>query len=594
MLRHRVGRLAFAAVLALGSGCAQGKGATSSPRGSGSKVTIENRVTIRFTGRLRELPFDPREIRLRESSKQVAALAGHDLEIIVDVALMPEYEAYFHEALIDALQSLARDLEKNAECECEPWLPKTIAINYAATATRSSPYTDATLDKGKRTLTIPTGARTGLVPDGLLDAVLEDARGDYMVARYAGKEARDIATADHREYFEYLRHSWYDLQTGTRRAEKDGDALRKAVELHERTADEALRGELREYATGAAETTFPGVYWRGPLRADSPDGDLPRAAKAYGAFVAKHERALSDEQKLRVAKVLYVHGEDNQPVRTALPGVDAFAFGLRIIDRWIARGATYEGTDGDARALLGYIVCHQPAHSSDGTCRDEAFYKWAWGVQGGKAKLAAALVQRKRKEFVEAAMYAIDEPLELWRLVEDDATTWRMVTTVIGEEYVHRGGQWVPEEVERLWRERPRDRGQLLFLLARSDPDGRDAAIWDAFSRRYGARPTRNDFAGFLDASVLAWTSLTGVFKALAPGFSRADVIAAKMDAFLEEGDGSIYGVSLTISGELCTSGTAADRATMHRYWTRHLRDHASQRNVLTVAIDRVAPGGCD
>jgi hypothetical protein len=586
--------LSCMAVLTVPSGCGGTSGSTSAPASRGSKVTLENRVTIRFTGRLRALPFDPREIRLRESSKQLAALVGHHLEVVVDVALMPEYEAHFHEALIAALQSMARDLAKS-DGAYDPWIPKTIRVEYDATARRGSPYAGARLDVEGRSLTIPVNGRTGLVPDRLLHAVLEDAHADAMVQRYAGKEPHEIAAKDHLEYYAYLRGSWYDLQTGKRRGETRMQALRKAVGLHAVAPDPALRAEIRDYATKEAASRFPLLHARG-LAAAQPDeheGDTARAIAAYADFVRAHEAELDDRQRLLVAQTLYVTGPDRRPVPEALPGIDAFEFALRIVDAWIARGATYEGADPAARALMGYVVCHHPRNHSDGLCRDKAFYRWAWGVEGGRRKLANALMERKRREWVEATAYAVNEPLELWRLLEDDRTTWRMLTKVIGEEYVHRSTPWVQEEVERLWRERPGDRGALLFLLARSDPDGYDEKLWGQFTQRYGSRVGQRDFADLLEFSLQAWSSLGGVFRVLDRSAAPGEVIASRMDAYLDTNPRNAYGVSLTISQNLCKHAEAGDRAAMHRYWTTRLANHPSQRAVLELATARMKPGGC-
>ncbi|MEM6993343.1 MAG: hypothetical protein AAF721_22715 [Myxococcota bacterium] len=539
-----------------------------------------------------QLPFDPTELRLREASQQVAALAGHEVEIVVDVALMPEYEYYFHETLIDALESLARDLDANAECLCKRWFPKTIAVNYDAAADRRSPYRGAVLDTKALSLTIPVGPRSGLVPPEMLDAVLEDAYGDLLVARYEGKEATDVAAKDHREYFEYLRGSWYDLQTGERRAEPDGDALRKSVGVYARSRDETLRRDLAEFATKEGESTLRYAYARGELSADNKNGDLPRAAKALGSFVRAHESSLTAQQRLRIANTIYV-GNRDEMVPAALPGLDSFAFGLRVIDQWLARGATYDGLEGDQRKLTGFVVCHHPPNSSDGTCRDEAFYKWAWGVPGGKKKLAAALMKRRNKKFVEAAMYALDEPLQLLRLLEPDAATWRMGAEIVGEHYVQRGADWVPSEVERLWRKRPADRGALLFLLAKHDPDGREEEVWGRFAKRYGSLASGKDFAAFLGASPTAWSCLGGVFKALAPGVKKGAVIASKMGAFLDGDPDGVYRTSLAIAHNLCDRGTATDRAKMLGFWRSRIRNHASERRVLTVAMDFMKPGGC-
>lgn len=577
------------------------------PRGgdTGSRspaVTVENNVTVRFTERLQRFPFDPREIRLREASRQLAERSGHLVAFDIDVALLPQEEATFHEALIDALQTLARDLEALEGCPaCMAYAPKTIAIRYDATATEGRPYRDATYDRKAATLTIPVHPDEGLVPEGLLRAVLEDLRADDMVARFGGKDPAAIPPAQHRDYLEYLEHGWSDLQTGEYRQESEPARIRKLVSLHAKTRDEALQADVRAELLPLARNALTDYYWGHEAAVAH---EFPPAIAAYGGFLAAHAASLSSAERLEIARTLYVIDHNRQPAPSP-PGFDAFGFGLQVIDEWLpvaAAAAPAESeADRDRDALHGFVACPYIPHSSHPNCRDEPFYAWAWDTREHREHLAAALRARDSLEFTQAALHALrmarghEAVQALWRMLEDDPAAWAIATRVLGDEQVLGGhSPWVADELERLWRERPRQRGVLLYLLARSDPDGRQEELWGRrFAKRFGALPSPRDLEAFLDTSPLAMGCLAGPLQVVDGSPVRAvlDRLDTHLDADAKLEGG--YPPIPVLVRHLCDHGTPAERAAAHAHLTHRLRDHASERATLRHPLETLAPGGC-
>jgi hypothetical protein len=582
------------------------RGAGKGPRDQASGITVENNVTVRFSERLERFPFDPRELRLREASRQLAKLAGHPVAFDIDVALMPQVEASFHEALIGAIQSLARDLESLDECPCRAYAPRSIAIRYDATATEGRPYRNATYDRETAALSIPVHPDEGLVPEQLLREVLMDLRADDMVARFAGKAPAAVPAAEHRDYLEYLSHGWYDLQTGDRRGETEPDELRKLIALYEQTRDEALRADIRARLLPLARSSLTDYHWG---HEEALAREYPPAIADYGGFLARHAAELSPAEHHEVAQTLYVLGDDRRPVASP-PGFDAFAFALRIIDQWLAATAGHSDpqsppeTDAarELDTLFGFVACPYIPHSSHPSCRDQRFYAWAWGTPEGRERLAKALRDRDSLALTQATFQALtmagghEAVRELWRMLEDDAEAWAIGARVLGDDYVYGGhSPWVADDLERLWRERPKQRGVLLYLLARSDPDGRQDEIWGRrFARRFGASPSARDFEAFLDVSPLAMRSLGGVLKVL--DASPVPAVLARLDGHLdakhERSDG--YDPIPVLTRHLCDDGTPAERAALHAHLRERLRDHASERPTLRHPLETLAPGGCE
>ena len=323
--------------------------------------------------------------------------------------------------------------------------------------------------------------------------------------------------------------------------------------------------------------------------------EYPAALAAYGGFLAKNAAALGPAERLEVAQTLYVVGRDRRPVPSP-PGFDALAFGLQVIDEWLAEPAT---TDRDRDALHGFVACPCIPHSSHPSCRDEAFYAWAWDTPEPRERLAAALRERDSLELTRATLHALtmarghDAARELWRMLEDDAAAWALATRVLADDHVIGGhAPWVADELERLWRERPQQRGVLLHLLARSDPDGRRDDVWGPrFARRFGARPSARDLAAFLDTSPLALGCLAGPLRVVEG--SPVPAVLARLDAYLDaELEGSYPPIPALVR-HLCERGTPAERAAVHEHLTRRLRDHASERASLRHPLETLAPGGC-
>ena len=93
-------------------------------------------------------------------------------------------------------------------------------------------------------------------------------------------------------------------------------------------------------------------------------------------------------------------------------------------------------------------------------------------------------------------------------------------------------------EAERIWAALPDRRGTALYLMARADEDLDPYYAddrWGTFDRRFGAAVSAEEFAAMLDVSPLAIEVASVVWPALSKGWSRGEVVARRLDAFLDD-----------------------------------------------------------
>jgi hypothetical protein len=133
-------------------------------------------------------------------------------------------------------------------------------------------------------------------------------------------------------------------------------------------------------------------------------------------------------------------------------------------------------------------------------------------------------------------------------------------------------------EAERTWAAAPKRRGAALYLLARVD-EGLDPLYgderWGTFDRRFGAPVDQKVFAAMLDESPLAMKVARVVWPALGKGWSRADVVVARMDRFLDDpgvrgGEGGEPGKTVrAIARRMCADGGEGELTKLHAYLAR-------------------------
>lgn len=579
-------------------------------------VAVENRVEVTLDGGGRADFFDASDPRLLRAQRDLDAAVGHPVQLAFHYAMIPRPQGQFLNGFFERdLGVIPRDL-------AELRVRSPAAFAWAAPGLRriffdydgSREASEARFDRDAGVVVVELSAY-GNIPERLVgDAVLASFRA-HLVGRFRGVAARDVAPEDRALYVTYLTelsHTGANALEGdervwshpTARAIVDGVELEGGGGLDDAPA---LRQALRAWLLDA-----PGFFEAQRHRADqaaarAPEGsDYARAERAWAAWVMARFDDLTDAEQLELMPDLFVRdragGSGGERVRV-LPGVRYVELWRRVVDRWLAAGAPVAeepDTDAQPQALFEHAVCpFRPplrgvSAADEGLhCRrnplframldDPALFRDV--VETARSRegsgLVAALTQRLLDD--EGA----GPVLELWRQLLDDPERFGAATRVMAAHFALRSERRHHEvyaAAGRLWNERPDLRGPLLYLIAAMDhPSGGnpDLVRWDRFAEAYGAPISREVLAEFLAQGWLAFAALGDVWPALGRGSSRADVILAALDRWIDDADAraALPGFpAATLRGVVTLVGSDRDELRRVRAWLeRRVREHPDE-----------------
>jgi len=581
----------FLGLLLLGAAC-----------GPARDVTVKTRVAVTITPKPDRLPFDPSAARIATAQAEVAKIAGHDIALDVDAAMVPEHRSGFEEALGQAFENVSKDLRELKERS-----PAVFAYG-AVNIERVSLRYDATLvddawafDTGTKTLTLRGPARRGaLVPRGAVYRALEGAYEDFAAKRYAGVGADAVPAAERRAYFEWLtRGSRRDERAKTaaelgesRRAHRVANVLRLASDPT--LSRDANRWLLQE------SSWFVERYVHEPdlVRALPAGSTFRKTEAAYAEWMRGAFARGDDDERLKIATAVFVRSFQHQRAAQggksyppfAWPTLDKMAFGLEVVDEWRRGGHLTPISQPRMPSWQELVVCphvRTKDGASVGARCDQDFYRYAIESDTGRKRLAQALLERRDEAFAEAAFTnvrrASDKPLDanigLLRAVEAEPVVWTAGLRVLAEASDNVNDVALLEEAQRLWLERPAYRVSLLYLLARIDRYGHGNVDWAGFDRAFGAKIDAKLLASYLDEDALSFALLPNLWPALAKGYSRAGVLVPRLPKLLAARSGGsvhegAYATLQRIFTLLCDEKNVADiealRADLRARVTQH------------------------
>jgi hypothetical protein len=561
------------------------------------------------------LPFDPRAERLRAATAELTRTAGHPVVFVVDAALAADSRGAFEREIVDAVETVARDLadlrerEPAAFAHAVPLLDR-IACRYRATARRP----EAELDPIGRTLSIAQSSDgASLVPRGIVRAALEEAYARHARERYAAVSPRDVPPSERAAYFGFL-----DETRGLNAdytphgiSDKRGERILKMFALAAVAGndDPALAKRVRTWLFDhRSYLTDAYVHHADAARAAPSGSAFRRAEAAYVSFLQRELPAMTDEEKLAVARDVFVRGFGGQGyLRWAFPGFDRLGFAFGVVDAWARAGHPDQAESARRNLLYEHIVCPHPVgpdgHRSLGPRCDHDMMRYALETDADTRRLVGAMVQRNDAVFTEtvfvsipyavSAEPALGKALLLWRMVEPHEPSWRIAARVVADEMAGTADRaQLSDEVRRVWRAHPGRRGLLLYVMARADPYANGAVAWNDFERDFGDRATAVDFAAFLDQGPRAMSSAHTVWPALGPGWSRASIVVPRLDSFLADARAQAkLRAVMGIVKRLCDEGAAADLAQLHAYFVARVRAHPGES--FSDAMEATAPGAC-
>ena len=294
-------------------------------------------------------------------------------------------------------------------------------------------------------------------------------------------------------------------------------------------------------------------------------------------------------------------------------GFDAFAFGLAIADAWIVAGHPTRYIPGDPTSELVRLVLHPPEYDRYGKLPHDYYGESGW-VQTAFAsdpqgtRLVEALARRDDPWLMGVVLYSlrirgVDARAILLRALEPHPSTWRLAMVLSIDQAV--GSEDCDEdllrEANRVWREAAALRGTALHAIV-CRKEGRNGGDNDAFFAQlpqlYGDAVDAPTFAAFLDDGPGAMAIAASVWPALSKGWSRAAVIAPRLDAFLRDpkvvagAGGEPMRTLRSLGARLCGDG-ASEVAELHQALVERAATDAATARALAKVIEETRPGLC-
>jgi hypothetical protein len=608
-----------------------------------AKAVVVNTVAIGFARDPGELPFDAHAQRLAAATLQLTRIAGHPIAFQFDPALIPEFRFSFEPALIEAVEQVARALKElqNERSDIFAYAgPALRRIEWRYVAAPSDQGSAFSSDSG--TLHIELSSQAGgFISSEFVVRTMVLAWLRSLDTRFAEAAPERLPPSEFADYVSWLTYPWGFRQFRGKDA-PDYPAnspaalkIERATLLFPRLKRSRVPGS--QYAELAAWLTeqveyFADVYRNfeeGVARAPA-ESSFRRAEAAWVAWLNANLDKLDDHARFELVRKLFV--ERKRPVvaastwggavrattatktaafvEDAFPGFDLLGYALRIADQWAAAGHPIapDPERPGRQSLFDALVCPAPKDPSGSrpfTC-ERILYRYVADNEARKRLLVAYLLARNDPALTEAAIAsatALDDGevflMSLWRGLEANAAQCRVATSVVADE-VRRIREKTPlhDQAQRLWRVSPAARGETLYLLAGLHEE-RETVEWDEFARTFAGQATATDFAAFLDVNDFAVERVFYVWGALSRGWSRAGVLAPRLDVYFDalraRKSSASPGVRLvdSLAEQFEAEGACAELAQLRAFVNRRVRSHSSEAEDFEANLYHLPSGGC-
>ncbi|MCL2726269.1 MAG: hypothetical protein FWD69_17745 [Polyangiaceae bacterium] len=545
-------------------------------------VNVDPRVAVTITPRPDELPFNPKSALITSAARQLAELARHPIVLDVDAAMVvPEFRRIieerdfgfdrekkpgievrvsFEEALGQSFENIINDLqwlqrESPAAFTYAVPLFERVSLRYDATLSKDV----SALDADSRTLVIRGPARRNVLvrPEAILWGVL-DASCNHFKEIFRTATPDSIAPALRRDYFAFRTGEMRNMLWRHCRDEAKADsglaespqasriiAMLRLAEIS--TADAGLSQSLKEWLHGQ-RSWFVRTYTTNAAAVSALPAQctFKKAEAAYTRWLMNAFGKADNHTRDAIERAVFVRSP------SAWPGIDRFAFGLRMIDEHRASGHGLHDADKD-------------------------FFRFAFESDGGVQRLGAAMVERNDRALTDAVFASISpdatkdpraKMLALLRAVELRPPVWLVGMHLFAETMDTKPDAMLLEEAKRLWLQYPDYRGVVLYMLARTYRNDSDNIDWIGFERTFTTLASERDLTNYLSQGSRAMALLSIIWPALAKGYSRAAIIIPKLDAFLDDKTARelSQGALVRIIRQMCDEKNKSDLDALRRY----------------------------
>lgn len=551
--------------------------------------------------------IDRNDPRIAIAQKEIEGILGRDVKFEVDAALVPHFDAALHEVFVEALETAVTSLQYLRERHPDllayavaHW--KTLRWKYTPSQQRALPQFDA--KSGLLVVTVPPDDRRLLFSDTLA-TTFDRALDEERAARYEGVPPDAVPVDEHTGYFEYVTRGRVPPRAdGTRvpREEVELQRLERVLGLYPRIRDEALRTKVQAWLVQAGSRLQPLVL-EPPEEAELA-ALVRRLHPAWIAWLNANHKALSDRELENVAALMFrKHHLSTAPFRR---GFDAVAFARPHVHAWVeAQRRTPDAPKPAREDLAEEILCpyRHDAHTGKwsfwGYCTGIVFADLAVDASGRKTLVRWLAAERSDVLTRNAVLHTLRThgpdviPPLVDALLAHPEEAEIAILALAEAPHWGRGSSTLPEpealvrQVPRWWRDHPKLRAPLLYLLSELGSNYEGLVAWPKLPQFLGGKISAREFAAYLELGPRPLWSVEHFAASFSEGWQRSAVLVPALRHWLERytqtgqrGPDPHY-VTERVIRVFCAVGTERDYLELQAFLAEFLESHPSQRNNL-------------
>jgi hypothetical protein len=574
-------------------------------------------VSVVYAGTKVEDRFGKPSERQKKAQRQLDELVGHAVTIEVDEALAsrwsPDGYAHIEEGVLGAARELGAVKAYNAEA-FEGIARKVQRIRYVYTAIGE--HSEAKLSESDTLLTVT-------VADAESGCLCSDIKRMYVQEHqrraedgYANMRPEQVPVEQFGAYISALGKNKSRSSAPSSLQDPDVVSFERIVALHRRFETQPPTDEKgkKAWEITSRELTYVGDHIASAYHHQAAeiaklgqDSGFRRLESAWVAFMRGSFWSLVEYERTRALKIVFSSGN----FTTAFQALDRVAMANAIFDRWVQAGAPVFGRpspkepSADERtfnALLCPSIDDQngvPSNYPQGCSMssNDSMYDYLRKDPARFDAFVSRVVAKRDAKISYALFYALmgsrgsGNATTTWRRFESDEASHLAIGRAVAAMTMGQMDEPLYEECARLYRQYPKRRGMVLYVLASMDTythgflEGRLKAL-----AKEGQLASEADFAAFLDEGPKAFRLLGVIWPLLGKGFSRAATVNARLERLLADKGSRGYDALRT---RLCEDGARQDLAALATALGRYVDAHPADERAYRSTLDMLKEPRC-
>lgn len=530
--------------------------------------------------RYRAAKYDPNDPRLLRVSAELEALYGRPIVLRFAVEMMPRGE-YYLDALFDSelgkLPQVMRGWKQNHSDAFAGMTAELAYIDFDYDGALSEPIAEFGKEPGRMRFVLNSWS----IPSDLVQRAMASAHRRWQTHRYLERPVEQIPSSERLAYLQALIAEGADYFFVRARQNQGVDSSvtdepsggRSAVIVRTLRLAELAGVEAPKLTRALTERLLAdGDYFRDcyvshpEFVSRTPASSVwSLAAKQWLEWALRGLGTLPAEQRYELLETLMVPAQTSPRIarhERAFLGFDIVDFGFELLDDWSKAGHPTAAGQGQPAAdattrLYDRILCPllpdergflvrnaqncRPTLYATALADDQGRQRLLSEIRSAedpkvRTLLSGNLIEMARSRWGMPKGSVVPSVLALLRQFEPHRAQWRELVRLLATEIDASDElrEALYDQATRYYRERPEDRGVLLFLLARIDGYGRTPVAWQDFAPTYGSEISSSELATYLDQSYLAFEKFGSIVPALDGRESAGAVVASKLRGYLD------------------------------------------------------------